>query len=56
MQFGIQAIGAAVAPAIFGVIADTWDIYKAFYFLAATIVFANLLILFVPRREQPAAA
>ena len=57
LQFGIQAIGAAVAPAIFGVIADAWDIYKAFYFLAATIVLANLLILFVPRRDEaPRAA
>ena len=57
MQFGIQAIGAAVAPAVFGIIADAHDLYTAFYFLAATIVFANVLILFVPRRdESPRAA
>jgi MFS family permease len=48
MQFGIQAIGASVAPAIFGVIADATDIYTGFYFLAGTIIFANFLVFFMP--------
>jgi len=52
MQFGIQAIGAAIAPAIFGVIADAYDIYTAFYFLAGTIVVANVLVFFVPDHDR----
>jgi sugar phosphate permease len=60
MQFGIQAIGASVAPAIFGMIADATDIYTGFYFLAGTIIFANVLVFFMPNitasQEKPAAA
>jgi sugar phosphate permease len=58
LQFGIQHIGAAAAPAIFGMIADAYDIYTAFYFLAATILFANVLIFFMPKDAgaQPKAA
>jgi MFS family permease len=60
LQFGIQHMGAAVAPAIFGMIADATDIYTAFYFLAGTILFANVLIVFMPderaAQAKPAAA
>jgi MFS family permease len=59
LQFGIQHIGASIAPALFGMIADAYDIYTAFYFLAATILFANVLIVFMPNSGQsgrPAAA
>ena len=58
LQFGIQHIGAAASPAIFGMIADASDIYTAFYFLAATILFANVLIFFMPKDSgrQPKAA
>jgi sugar phosphate permease len=48
LQFGIQHIGASIAPALFGMIADAYDLYTAFYFLAGTILFANLLIFFMP--------
>ncbi len=48
LQFGIQAIGAAISPVVFGMVADAFDIYKAFYFLAGTIVAANLLVFFLP--------
>ena len=56
VQFGITAIGASVAPALFGVIADAWDIYAAFYFLAGTIIAANFLVFFVPNGEAPRVA
>lgn len=49
LQFGIQHLGASVAPAVFGMIADASDIYTAFYFLAGTILFANVLIVFMPK-------
>lgn len=56
VQFGITAIGASVAPALFGMIADAWDIYAAFYFLAGTIIGANFLVFFVPNGEAPKVA
>jgi sugar phosphate permease len=60
LQFGIQNIGASIAPALFGMIADASDIYTGFYFLAGTILFANLLIVFMPngaaQQAKPAAA
>ena len=60
LQFGIQHIGASIAPALFGMIADASDLYTAFYFLAGTILFANVLIVFMPNGEtaqaKPAAA
>ncbi|MGV3626528.1 MAG: MFS transporter [Betaproteobacteria bacterium] len=56
LQFTILAIGGSIAPAMFGVIADTWSVYTAFYFLAGTIIAANLLVLFIPKTGSPHAA
>jgi sugar phosphate permease len=55
LQFGIQHIGASIAPALFGMIADASDLYTAFYFLAGTILFANLLIVFMPDGKMATA-
>jgi MFS family permease len=46
--FGAQAIGGAIGPFAGGVIADSFGITATFYFLAATIVIANLFILVTP--------
>jgi predicted MFS family arabinose efflux permease len=46
--FGTQAIGAAIGPLIGGIIADHYGIIATFYYLAATIVVANIFILFTP--------
>ena len=32
-------------------IADAYDIYTAFYFLAGTIIAANLMVFFLPNGE-----
>ena len=56
LQFTILAIGGSIAPTMFGMIADAWNIYAAFYFLAATIILANVLVVFVPRTESAKAA
>ncbi len=50
--FGAQSLGASIAPLVGGLIADRWGLQATFYFLAATIVCANLFILLMPR--QPA--
>jgi MFS transporter, FSR family, fosmidomycin resistance protein len=46
--FGAQAAGAAIGPLIGGVLADHYGIIATFYFLAATIVAANMFIFFTP--------
>ena len=54
--FGMQAIGASIGPAIGGGIADQFGLPAVFFFLAVTIVFANLFILFMSSgaaRAQP---
>ena len=55
MQFGFTSLGSAISPAIFGLIADAYDIHTAFFFLAGTIVLANLLIFFMPNNEASRA-
>jgi MFS transporter, FSR family, fosmidomycin resistance protein len=54
--FGAQALGASVAPLVGGLIADRWGLSATFYFLAATIVCANLFILAMPRQHAPPGA
>ncbi len=46
--FGAQALGAAIGPALGGLIADKYGLMATFYFLAATIVVANLFIFRMP--------
>jgi MFS family permease len=48
LQFAVGAIGSAVAPTVCGIIADTYDIFAAFYFLAGSIIVANMMIFFLP--------
>jgi len=51
--FGAQAVGAAIGPLLGGLVADRWGLLATFYFLAATIVIANLFVLPV-RKALPA--
>jgi FSR family fosmidomycin resistance protein-like MFS transporter len=46
--FGAQAAGAAIGPLTGGMLADHYGIIAVFYFLAATIVVANMFIFFTP--------
>lgn len=46
--FGTQAIGSAAGPIIGGEVADRFGLMGTFYFLALTIVIANLFVFFVP--------
>ena len=52
--FGAQSLGSSIAPLIGGVIADRFGLGATFYFLAATIVCANLLIVLMPKTEEAA--
>ena len=53
--FGAQAVGSAIGPLIGGVIADHYGIIATFYYLAATIVVANMFILFTPDENRKEA-
>jgi MFS transporter, FSR family, fosmidomycin resistance protein len=46
--FGVQALGMALGPVTAGIIADHYGIMSAFYFLAGTIVIANLMVFVTP--------
>ena len=47
--FGAQSLGSAVSPLVGGLIADRYGLGATFYFLAGTIVCANLLIMLMPK-------
>jgi MFS family permease len=47
--FGAQSLGSSIAPLIGGLIADRFGLGATFYFLAGTIVCANLLIVLMPK-------
>ncbi len=54
--FGAQSLGSSVAPLLGGMIADRWGLTATFWFLAFTIIVANLFILAMPtEKEKPAA-
>jgi sugar phosphate permease len=53
-MFGMQALGAAVGPVVAGIIADRYGLSATFYFLAFTIVIANLFMLLTPMPEPTA--
>ncbi|MEA2989131.1 MAG: transporter, family, fosmidomycin resistance protein [Alphaproteobacteria bacterium] len=50
--FAIQSLGSACGPLISGLLADSYGLMAVFYFLAATIVVANLFIFFTPAGVQ----
>ncbi|MGH8666183.1 MAG: MFS transporter [Burkholderiales bacterium] len=52
MMFGVQAMGSAISPWAGGLIADAYDLTATFYFLAAMIVAANVLVMFVPDKPR----
>ena len=50
LMFGSQALFAAVSPAVGGMLADAFGLMAAFYFVAATILAANIVVMLVPER------
>ena len=49
--FGAQALGGALGPLLGGLVADRFGLAATFYFLAATIVIANLFVVWVPHKR-----
>ena len=54
--FGAQALGGALGPYLAGVVADRHGLPATFYFLAVTIVIANLFVFWTPHRRDEALA
>jgi len=54
--FGAQSLGSSVAPLVAGMIADRYGLLSVFWFLAATIIVANVFIVWMPHRESEKAA
>jgi MFS family permease len=54
--FGAQALGAAAGPFLAGLVADRQGLISTFYFLAVTIVIANLFVVFIPKAATTPAA
>ena len=50
--FGAQSLGSSVAPLLGGLIADRYGLTSAFWFLAFTIVVANLFIIAMPAEAK----
>ena len=48
LMFGMQSGGQALAPILGGIVADHYGLMASFYLLAATILIANLMVVFVP--------
>jgi MFS family permease len=53
-MFGMQSGAQAVAPILGGIVADHFGLMAAFYFLAGTIVLANLMIFLAPAPKEEA--
>ncbi len=52
LMFGVQSILGALSPIIGGIVADQYGLVVVFYMLAGIMLFANILVLFVPRERQ----
>jgi predicted MFS family arabinose efflux permease len=51
--FGAQALGGAIGPLLGGMVADRFGLLATFYFLALTIVIANLFVFGVKPSAAP---
>ena len=51
LMFGTQGAFKMGLPVFGGFIADTWGLPTVFYLLAATMLAANVVAVFLPRRQ-----
>ncbi len=51
-----QAIFSSLSPVICGMIADRWGILTSFYFLAGTILLANVFVFLIPEEQAKKGA
>ena len=56
LLFAIQAVGGATGPLICGILADKFGLLSTFYFMAFTVVIANMFVFVIDDVKKPAAA
>ncbi|MGA8516270.1 MAG: MFS transporter [Burkholderiaceae bacterium] len=52
LMFGMQSGAQAIAPILGGIVADRYGLMAAFYLLAATIILANIMVLWIPTAKK----
>jgi MFS family permease len=55
LMFGMQSGAQAIAPILGGMVADRFGLLAAFYVLAATIILANLMVVWIPATTKDAS-
>jgi len=55
LMFGMQSGAQAVAPILGGIVADHYGLLAAFYLLAATIIIANIMVVWIPAQSKDAS-
>ena len=53
LLFSTQSLLSAAVPPIGGMIADAWGLPSVFYFLAASMLIANLVVYLLPGDASP---
>jgi len=55
LMFGMQSGAQAIAPILGGIVADQYGLLAAFYLLAATIIIANIMVVWIPAHSKDAS-
>jgi MFS family permease len=55
LMFGMQSGAQALAPILGGIVADHYGLLAAFYLLAATIIIANIMVVWIPANAKDAS-
>jgi MFS family permease len=55
LMFGMQSGAQAIAPILGGIVADHYGLLAAFYLLAATIIVANIMVIWIPAMTKDAS-
>jgi len=55
LMFGMQSGAQAIAPILGGIVADQYGLLAAFYLLAATIIIANIMVVWIPAQSKDAS-
>lgn len=53
LMFGTQAILGALAPILGGLVADRFGLVTVFYCIAGLMLFANVLVVLIPKNAEP---
>jgi len=55
LLFGFQSVGGSIGPLVCGILADQFGLMSTFYFMAVTIVIANMFVFIIAKPEAQSA-